>query len=227
MQIIAPFSWSWLVNDGATFFTALLAVIAILQAALFIWQLVYMRRAMEHSTVAARAAQESARVAREAFNKMERPYIYIFGVKGPLSENEALGRFDYIEYYVANYGKTPAKIEDVCFSIGIGKEPSEPAPAGAWHELRRRPILVPNERRDKLTQSHPSGIPTRQYADEETPPGEQMEPITQEGEHFFFSARIKYRGPFSEGHETSACWTWDKKSARLVEYGGGECNYTR
>lgn len=69
MQAAAPFSAQWLTSDAAGLFTAALAVIAIIQAALFVWQLVLMRKTMLDFTAAANAAQESARVAREAFTK--------------------------------------------------------------------------------------------------------------------------------------------------------------
>lgn len=227
MQPPVPFSNQWLTSDAAGFFAAAAAIIALAQAALFVWQLMYMRRSMQDSTVAARAAQESARVAREAFTKMERPYLYIFGAKGPLGEYDVEEPFDYIEYYVANYGKTPAKIMSALFSIGVGRGPEHPTPAPIWHELLRRPILIPHERRDEISQTLPDGIKTRQYADEHTPPGSLMEPILGDSEYLFFWVKIQYRGPFSETHETSACWRWDGDGARLIEYGGDEYNYTR
>jgi hypothetical protein len=227
MYAAAPFSAEWLTSDAAGLFTAALAVVAVVQAGLFVWQLVLMRKTMQDSTVAAKAAEESARVAREAFTKMERPYLYIFGVKGPLGEFEVEEPYDYFEYHVANYGKTPAKVENALFSVSTASEPERPKPTTVWHELLRRPILIPGELREEIRQFFPDGIPTRQYADEDTPPGALMEPLLDDGQQLFFLVMIGYRGPFSEGHETSGCWRWDRQSAKMIEYGGDEYNYTR
>jgi len=44
-------------------------------------------------------------------------------------------------------------------------------------------------------------------------PADAQLPVFNE---FFFWVIINYSGPFSKGHETSACWRWDDNSHRLV-----------
>jgi hypothetical protein len=41
----------------------------------------------------------------------------------------------------------------------------------------------------------------------------------------FFRVVIRYRGPFSGGHETSATWLCVGGSSQLIQRGGAEYNY--
>ena len=43
----------------------------------------------------------------------------------------------------------------------------------------------------------------------------------------FFRVVIRYRGPFSAGHETSATWLCVEGSPQLIQRGGEEYNYNR
>jgi hypothetical protein len=52
-------------------------------------------------------------------------------------------------------------------------------------------------------------------------------PILKDGDDFFFHIMIRYRGPFTTRHETSACWRWDDSTLGLIKYGGAEYNYER
>jgi hypothetical protein len=171
--------------------------------------------------------RRSADIAERAFSELERPYVYIFGVKGLERDSERMDPYDLLKYSVANYGKTPASIEVAAFGISVGTTPEPPIAVGVWHSLLEPPILMPNERRDDNAYV-PETISMSQFADEDTPPSDSyMEPDLKDGENFFFWARIKYHGPFSNALETSACWRWDRKSARLILFGGEQYNYTR
>ena len=66
-------------------------------------------------------------------------------------------------------------------------------------------------------------MPTR------TPPPDDSftVPDLEDGTEFFLWVQIKYHGPFSTGHETSACWKWDRDSSRLILYVDEKYNYTR
>ncbi|WP_047307170.1 hypothetical protein [Rhodopseudomonas palustris] len=222
----APFfSWDWFTTDSSGFFTSIAAVVACLQAGLFVWQLIYMRKSMEHATISSEAAQESAKVAREAFTKMERPYIYILGAKGPTRDFSSMDEPVFMEYYVANYGKTPAKIRNVLYTVSVGISPSDPTPTSIWHPLLRKPTLIPGEIRDTIYKDLPEGMATEAYTAEDCPPGDLMSPNRRDGESFFFRVVVQYSGPFSEEHETSACWIWDDGSGTVVEHGGDTLNY--
>jgi len=44
-------------------------------------------------------------------------------------------------------------------------------------------------------------------------------PNLGEGQSLFFRIIIRYRGPFTAGHETSACWRYNESTGRMIEYG--------
>jgi hypothetical protein len=179
------------------------------------------------STIALwRVTHRSADIAERAFSDLERPYVYIFGTKGLKRESERFDPYDFLSYSVANFGKTPASLESASLKISVGRSPEAPVAVGLWHNLMVLPILTPNERRDD-TEIVPESISTSQYADEETPPDDSFTvPDLEDGTEFFFWVQIKYYGPFSVGHETSACWKWDRDSSRLILYGAEKYNYT-
>jgi hypothetical protein len=192
------------------------------------------RVSLDEAKVAALAAKDSANaairqaaVAEASFSAIERPYIYIFGAKGLECDFDQEEPYDFLKYSVANYGKTPASIEACNIAIGVGTIPPPLAAVSVWHNLSISPILTPNERRNDLSETVPDTIQTNQYADEHTPPGSFTVPIFEQGTDFFFWVQIKYDGPFSKGHETSACWRWDRLNDRLTLHGGEEFNYTR
>lgn len=58
-----PFTMIWLTHDGAVFFTFVLSFIAAAQAGLFLWQLRYMKVGIKDASIAAKAADLSARAA--------------------------------------------------------------------------------------------------------------------------------------------------------------------
>jgi hypothetical protein len=60
------------------------------------------------------AAKEAADAARDQtlnFAKLERPYLYIFDARGLNIDQDQEDPFHYLNYSVANYGKTPALVE--------------------------------------------------------------------------------------------------------------------
>lgn len=216
---------SWLTHDAAGFFTLWLVIVGGAQIGLFYWQLRYMRKGVDDAAVAAKAAQQSADTARDAFTKLERPYIYIFGATGLEIDLSQEDLFYSLKYSIANYGKTPASITGAYISISVGLLPQEPLPVGVWHNFMVLPILIPGERRNDVEEGLPDKIEIGEAADENSPP--HPVPELSDDKAFFLWVKIKYSGPFSEGHETSTCWQWDRKSERLILYGGEEYNYTR
>jgi hypothetical protein len=74
--------WQWATTDPIAAFTLLLAVVAVGQALLFVWQLVYMRRGIDEAGIAANAAKDAAKAAVELneissreFNATHRPHL--------------------------------------------------------------------------------------------------------------------------------------------------------
>lgn len=175
----------------------------------------------------ARITAEAAQAQTHNFTKLERPYIYVYGAKGLECDFDQPDPYDFLKYSVANYGKTPATIESARLKICVGESPQTPTAVQVWHSLVARPIVTPNERREDLTETVPFEIATSQYADENTPPSSLTVPDLEDGTEFYFWVQITYRGPFSVGHETSACWRWDEESVRLIKHGGDEYNFTR
>jgi hypothetical protein len=123
--------------------------------------------------------------------------------------------FHYFRYSVANYGKTPARIERAFVGISAGAAPKQPAAVIGWDDFLVSPLFVTGERRDSPTASVPDEIKIIETADEN---GQYDTPVLTVGSEFFLWIIINYSGPFSKGHETSACWRWDSDSRRLVLY---------
>jgi hypothetical protein len=157
------------------------------------------------------ATGESVRIAERALADLERPYIYIFNPSGFELELNQEDPFYYFRYSVANYGKTPARIESAFVGMSAGAEPKQPRAVIGWDDFLVSPLFTSGKRRDKPTVSVPDEIKTIETADEFS------QYTTFEGnDPVFLWAIIKYDGPFSKGHETSACWRWDETSRRLV-----------
>jgi hypothetical protein len=229
---------NWIFHDAAGFFTAWLVMVGFAQAGLFLWQLRYMGKGMKDATIAARAAQRSAvatiaqaKVARDSAIKLQRPYIFVFGVSELLATTTEF----YVNYTVANYGAIPAILEDVFVGFIFSDRGALDVPSRIWddHDLSIGPIFEASEKRGPLAEFVPNGIATggsivvpdgsggferaRTLPDWDVPPGSDI----------FFRVVIRYRGPFSSGHETSATWLCDRGSPQLIQRGGEDYNYNR
>jgi hypothetical protein len=225
--------------------------IFVLQLLAFSIQACYMRRTaieMRRTTHAAirstRAAQKSAvaatvqaRVSEDALTQLERPYIFIFDVKNIIYD-AVLEKF-YVEYSVANYGKIPAIIEGawIGFVFSDRGEPQSPTPMEDSHALLVSPIFQSGEKRVNIKEYVPNGmaksdiivhLPDEDFGFTAAPA--RITPVwnVAEGNEIFFRVIIKYRGPFSIGHETSNLWLADYPSpGQLAQRGGKEYNYIR
>jgi hypothetical protein len=158
-------------------------------------------------------AGESVRIAERALADIERPYIYIFNPSGFKLETNIEDPFFYFQYSVANYGKTPASIESAFVGISAGITPKRPRAVIGWDEFLVSPLFVSGERRDSPTASIPDEIEIVETADEY---GQYNMPVLTGESALFLWVIVKYSGPFSKGHETSACWRWEETSRRLV-----------
>lgn len=170
------------------------------------------------------AAEVSANTARDAFTKLERPYIHAFGAYKLEIDRAVVGGFEpFVRYSVANYGKTPAVLEDVIAYMIVSGEtgPAGPPDDRGVHWLLRTPVFAPKERRDDLKQTIPEGLGF------DHPSTNEICPRTGPSEDLFLRVIIKYRGPFAGGYETSACWRLDGGNNRFAEFGGREYNYTK
>jgi hypothetical protein len=145
-------------NEGAlTTATCILAFTAIIQAALFIWQLRIMERGLKEArqeakftAIAADAANKTsdaaviqANAAKDTLTKLQRPYIYVFGVERLEWAKKELGP-PFIQYIVANYGQTPAEITYLNVGFADVETIEMPGRADADNELVVSPVLPSN-----------------------------------------------------------------------------------
>lgn len=200
---------------------------------------------------AASASIRQAKIAEAALVQLERPYVFIFGVRG-IKQNSNSKDF-FVEYTVANYGKMPAIIEapHIGFDISDRGEPPMPPLLHDGHSLMASPILQAGEQRKKIRAYFPNGmvgpdinvrVQTILAADIEPnailyghpalgseEPAETVSPTFNipEGFDMFFRTFIRYRGPFTTGHETGAVWLYNPGMFEFAVRGGVEHNYVK
>jgi hypothetical protein len=147
------------ITDGMlVLFTLALVAISLSQA-------IFLKGTLAATAVAADAARDQT-----LFAKLERPYLYIFNASGLKIDLDQEDPFYYLKYSVANYGKTPARVESASIGINVGVAPEQPDAAIGWHDFLVSPFFVTGERRDNPTKSIPDYIEIGDYADENTGP---------------------------------------------------------
>jgi hypothetical protein len=237
--------WDWLTHDAAGFFTVCLAVVGGGQLVLFYVQLKLIRESLVDAQKAAdasakganaaegaaQAAGRQAKIAEESFSKLERPYVFIFDVHR-FGRNQRSGEFS-VGYKVANYGKIPAIIEQphIGFVVDNRGWPPVPVLMNEDHGLMTNPILQPGEVRsfnELLPEGMSDGGAIIELDAAGNPTGNSSPSIVQtEGFQTFFRGVVKYRGPFTHGHETSATWWYFAEIHQFVSRGGEEYNYVK
>jgi hypothetical protein len=181
-------------------------------------------RAAEGAMIGALAAQKSADTTEKAFSNLERPYVFAFGVGRLEADTERVGGFEpFVTISVANYGKTPAIIENVRVGFSISAtHPEGPIRVDGTHDLLINPIMGAGERRDGLIEIFPTGIERTIVREGEVA---YAIPAMDRTEDLFFRIIIEYRGAFTEGHECGSCWRYDKSTAHFVQHGHKDYNY--
>jgi hypothetical protein len=175
------------------------------------------------TALAAFAATRQAKIAEVAFTNLERPYVFVFGVhkfstidpKGAISAHAPT-----ILYSVANYGKTPAIVENARIIVSINKgHPAIPPRTHDDHNLFTSPVIAGGEVRDFM----------RETVEDKAifPNWNKPTPNLREGENLYFRVIINYRGAFTKGHETSACWQYDRNTKSLIQYGHDDYNHVK
>lgn len=183
-------------------------------------QLDITNRATNAAVMSAQAGTRQAHVAEAALAQLERPYLFVFDI----SDLEA---DDYIDeagptgnlllsvtYSVANYGKIPAIIKYAQAILGAGIEPPMPERLYDGHTLVAAPIFAAGERRDKVAQHH---VWDGESGNDENG---QTVPTLKNGESLFLWIILTYRGPFTDQHETRACWLYNESTGRFIPHGG-------
>lgn len=206
------------IDDRLVFFTGCLAVIGLMQLAVFAWQARRLRQTVEATKEAADAANKSADVAEKALTLVERPYVFAFSVsKFHISENLNPA----ITYEVANFGKTPAIIQSAHAALeNIESNLSAVLEVDRNHALVSAPILSAGETRKGIEEEIPDNMVNFITTDRYTPD-------LKHGEDLFLRVIIRYRGPFTEGHESSFCWRYNAHTNYFEPYGHEDYNYTK
>jgi hypothetical protein len=205
--------------------------VAFLQLLLFVWQLWLIRKSLDDAKATAQAAKHAAdaakteaEIASRTLTKVQRPYLFVFGVK--YLDNDPA---PYVKYTVANYGQTPAIIDDI--GAAFDNDPALPLRVRDDHSLLISPIMPPGEIRSDLRDELPTAVHSGEtkavYDDAVRETRTIAIPKVESGEELFFRVFISYRGPFTSDHVTSACWRYLPDNNHFVQYGHREYNFVR
>jgi hypothetical protein len=172
------------------------------------------QKALDIGRQSADAAEKAASVAERSLTALERPYIFVSDV----TELIVMNGVPFVNYSVANFGKLPATIQNVCAAISATTEgfPEVPLRVSDTDPLLLIPVVAAGEKREKLFfDEGPNDIPFNTFENDTN-------------DELFFQIVISYRGPFTKGHVSSFCWKLsvsDPNRLRLISYGGDEYNY--
>jgi hypothetical protein len=213
----------WFTKDASGFFTGLQFFVVLAQAIFFWYQLKLIRVSLKDTKIAAEAAGDAAKaaarqahVAEESLAKLERPYIFVFNASQlkvvTYEAAEGDGAFLAVTYSVANHGKIPAIIESVQVGMSVAVEPMRPPNADFDHLLWRSPILASGEERKDIEER----LEWYSYGNDEY---DRRVPDLGSNDLWLWVI-IRYRGPFSEGHEARACLRFDSRTEYFVGFNG-------
>jgi len=167
-------------------------------------------------------AERQAKTAEDVFVKLERPYIFVFGAKGFEVDPSDPDQWVFARYQVANYGKTPGTIENVRAELTTSEDGlNSPLRVEDDNELFLTTVIAPlfshaprqYESTDIKFQCHEGHA--------------RPEPGSLEKKELFLRVIVNYRGAFTHGHETSACWRYSELTDSFVQYGRDDYNYVK
>jgi len=215
----SPEDKNLIVNQKIAKYTGFLALLAFLQFIAMAIQAGFLSKTLGATKEAADAAKKSADVAEKALTLVERPYVFVHSIsKFHMSKNINPA----ITYEVANFGKTPAIIQCAQAALeNIESNLCTVLEVDRRHTLVSVPVLSAGEVRQKIEEE----IPANMVNFITTEKG--FTPDLKHGEDLFFRVIIQYRGPFTEGHESSFCWTYNTHTNYFEPYGHEEYNYTK
>ncbi len=174
-----------------------------------------------------KATRDTAKIAEQTLRDLERPYIFVseFAWTAVNDRQEYLGDLDYItlKYTVSNEGKIPAIIDHVWSHISVGTSPDI---VGTSSISRQIQILPPGNRWETSDSVHESNMEAKTVI-EYGGCVEYRIPRHLADESVFFQCVITYHGPFTSGHETSACLRCEDILLSFEEIGGAKFNYVR
>jgi hypothetical protein len=195
-------------------------------------QLAAAKEAAAAATIQAQSARESIALAKSAFERTERPYVYILDVS-PIEyglEDYSGDYIPFLTYTVANYGKTPATILGVWHDSEEGSLPTTATmEAESDHPLLVAGFLGAGERREGLKYTFPFGMKWKEHDEPDSSYDQEhpsyMTPVLTDD--LFFMVKISYNGPYSNDHFTCAGWRYDASLNKFVRAAGAEHNYLK
>jgi hypothetical protein len=211
-------------TKGLFFATVVLAIATIALVVLAGFQSKDMKASIAAAQDSASASMRAANIAENSFIRLERPYIYIYGVHRFVAGAENA----VVEYTVANFGKTPARVTVLAAGISFASEPLDNLIVDyrddPEHPLLVEPVLAPADMHQRLYLKPPDNL---DFGHGQTDTGNflPVAPRLKPDEYAFVWIQVSYRGPAGDGYMTSACWRYDGLTDRLVEWGGEKYNY--
>ncbi len=181
------------------------------------------RAASTIAKTSADAAKKAAEVAESALLNVERPYLLItasaFNIGAKTTDGTGSFYHPTIRYSVSNHGKLPAIIEMVYAEIihAPDEQLSDPLSVDATDPLLMERVIESNGWRQNLVFQGCIAADVVNRAD-----------LTDF--EIFFWIKINYHGPFTKGHQTSACWRLSFEQIdklTLIQYGEDNYNYTK
>jgi hypothetical protein len=204
----------WLVRIAAVG-----SVIALFQLLFFWWQLGAMRSGLADTA-------KQAKIAEETFQKIERPYLFVAKMGWRRINSDIAGGLEPgLDFVFTNGGKMPAVITEV--EVAISRRPD--GVATFTHSEGNSFVDLLGVL--KANSEHPifSSLPERftEGTSQNFQIGASMHRIPTDlilGT-LYYRLRVRYSGPFTEGHETGAAWEWAK--GEFYRFGGATYNYTK
>jgi hypothetical protein len=214
-------TWSsWLTKDAAGFFTCLLVIVGIGQAGLFFVQLRYMRIGMRDATLAANAADLSAKAA----TAIEFPVVRT-GWMGPeilatdelVKPNAPYGgsvndgwptKFSAIgDIKFTNFGRTPAFPEQISLAISVADK------------LPPTPVYTDQVRCDAKAVIEPKDAREIEIHFGFELTDEQIAWISRSEKVLWFYGVLTFRDIMDRSHGICFCWQWGRQNeADSVSY---------
>ncbi|HEY3912685.1 MAG TPA: hypothetical protein VGM07_22760 [Stellaceae bacterium] len=164
---------------------------------------------------------KTARQAASAVDAVERPYFVLESLTGFQVRREQVHR-EYVEYSVANIGRTPALLDELWVDFHYGEAPPKPPRA---YQFPRSPVLTDIPFGSGKTIKDELQIYIRGLYFLHRP---TLMPNIEPDKYLYFIALAKYHDVSGRGYETGVCRVYTIHAFDTFEkYGGIEYNYQK
>jgi hypothetical protein len=171
--------------------------------------------------------KRSADISEATLRNLERPYLFVVDITQFKQDKTDEFSPKWIEYGVANYGKSPAIIENIEQEI-IKTTAFSNIPEFGDRDRNINFInpILPADITHKKKHAVPAHCVTK-FVDRKDHRQEEIAPALEYNEWLFMRIVVKYRGAFTQGHESSLCWRYDIKSNAFIPVGEEAYNYIK